>query len=278
MLQLANRLYGTHLLSASDAHTIDCTVGRGVTYVPIPPGTGENLAGLITVDLPTIVVAGQEFDVVVRRVASRRPPPIIEIGTAERPRLARASDDSDSEPQGPRADDEPPKADQGGVTGPVSEEELKAWEAAGAEEQTPAMRNWRYVVGTFQIKIPVSAGDALLRDEENTLAIMKWRLDHMATTTAGTRSSSATWGTCPRAWTASAETRAPSSPRPTAPPRAATQAASTRSPAASATWRLTASATSRASCCETAASAGPSGPASPPSATWSYEHAGSGCG
>jgi hypothetical protein len=182
VLQLANRLYGTHLLSASDGHTIDCTVGRGVTYVPIPPGVGENLAGLLTIDLPTIVVAGQEFNVVVRRVASRRPPPIIEIGLAERPRLAGGSDDADSGPEGPRADEEPPEGEQGGVTGPVSKAELKAWEAAGAEEQTPAMRNWRYVVGTFQVKIPVSAGDALLRDEENTLAIMKWRLGQMATT------------------------------------------------------------------------------------------------
>jgi hypothetical protein len=37
VLALAGRLYGSHLLSASDAHTIDCTVTRGVTYVPIPP-------------------------------------------------------------------------------------------------------------------------------------------------------------------------------------------------------------------------------------------------
>jgi hypothetical protein len=31
MLALAGRLYGSHLLSASDAHTIDRTVTRGVT-------------------------------------------------------------------------------------------------------------------------------------------------------------------------------------------------------------------------------------------------------
>jgi hypothetical protein len=31
MLALARRLYGSHLLSASDAHTIDRTVTRGVT-------------------------------------------------------------------------------------------------------------------------------------------------------------------------------------------------------------------------------------------------------
>lgn len=182
VLQLANRLYGTHLLSASDSHTIDCTTGRGVTYVPIPPGTGENLAGLLTLDLPTTVITGQEFNVVVRRVASRRPEI---IGIAGRPRIAGGSEDAGAEAVGSPAGDQapaPPAGEHAGVTAPVSDEQVKAWLAAGIEEQTPAMRNWRYVVGTFQVKIPVSRGDTLLRDEENTFAIMKWRLGQMATT------------------------------------------------------------------------------------------------
>ncbi len=43
----------------------------------------------------------------------------------------------------------------------------------------PAMRNWRYVVGTFQVKIPVTTSEVMLRPEENTLAIMKWRLTQL---------------------------------------------------------------------------------------------------
>jgi hypothetical protein len=35
---------------------------------------------------------------------------------------------------------------------------------------------WRYVIGTFQVKIPVSTSAVMLRPEEDTLAIMKWRL------------------------------------------------------------------------------------------------------
>jgi hypothetical protein len=199
VLQLAHRLYGTHLLSASDNHTVDCTVDRGVTYVPIPPGTGENFAGLLTIDLPTTVVAGQTFDIVVRRVATRTPPPIIEIGLRERRGIeggVEAAGASGASPEdgsvagedatygasaGGRAPTAPP-GEQGGVTGPVSSADLKAWESAGRDEQTPAMRNWRYVVGTFQIKIPVSRGDTLLRDEETALAIMKWRLGQMSAT------------------------------------------------------------------------------------------------
>jgi hypothetical protein len=41
--------------------------------------------------------------------------------------------------------------------------------------------DWRYIVGTFQVKIPVSTKDLILRPEENTLAILKWRLENMAT-------------------------------------------------------------------------------------------------
>ena len=53
VLQLASQLYTTRLLSTADSHTIQWTVNKGVTYVPIPPGTGQNLAGLFTVDLPS---------------------------------------------------------------------------------------------------------------------------------------------------------------------------------------------------------------------------------
>jgi hypothetical protein len=42
------------------------------------------------------------------------------------------------------------------------------------------LRNWRYVTGTFQVKIPVRDDRALLRPEENTLAILKWRLEHFS--------------------------------------------------------------------------------------------------
>jgi hypothetical protein len=37
-------------------------------------------------------------------------------------------------------------------------------------------RDWRYIVGSFQITIPVARDEVLLWPEENTLAIMKWRL------------------------------------------------------------------------------------------------------
>ena len=72
VLRLASQLYATSQLSLADPHTIQCTVNGGFTYVPIPGGTGQNFGGLFTVDLPPIVVKGQEFNIVVRRVSSRQ--------------------------------------------------------------------------------------------------------------------------------------------------------------------------------------------------------------
>jgi hypothetical protein len=145
VLALASKLYSSHTLSAADAHTIQCKVTGGVTYVPIPAGTGENFAGLFTIDLPATVVTGQEFNVVVRRIATRQIP---EIELREGPRTPKAR-------AGKRSSDE------------------------AQEAVRPLPRSWRYVVGTFQVKIPVIRGEAMLVPEENTLAIMKWRLGQM---------------------------------------------------------------------------------------------------
>jgi hypothetical protein len=142
VLQLAARLYGGHTLSMSDANTLLCEVTRGVTYVPIPPGTGASFAGLFTIDLPPGVRKGQEFNVIVRRIATRRfqPPLAAQIVLRNKPQ--------------PR----------------------QFLKAQSVDEEAI---NWRYVTGTFQIKIPVAEAAALLPAEENTLAILKWRLESL---------------------------------------------------------------------------------------------------
>jgi hypothetical protein len=136
VLSLAKKLYSTHQLSASDANTIRCKVSRGFTYVPVPPGTGENFAGLFTVNLPLGVVTGQSFNIVVRRISTR-------------------STDIKGAPQ---------------IAGHATAEAV----VIGKQ-----MRNWRYVVGTFAIRIPVTTSHIMLPPEEDTLAIMKWRLTQM---------------------------------------------------------------------------------------------------
>lgn len=138
VLAMASKLYGTHRLTAPDHTTIQCRVTKGVTYIPIPTGSGENFAGLLTIDLPASVVKGQVFNIVVRRVSTRE--------SRDQLLLARRE---------------------------------TAVEAAANGKQR-IMRNWRYVTGTFQVRIPVSGKDTFLFSEENTLAVLKWRLQAMS--------------------------------------------------------------------------------------------------
>ncbi|MDP9024532.1 MAG: hypothetical protein M3N13_04035 [Candidatus Eremiobacteraeota bacterium] len=149
VVALASQLYSTHTLSAADANTVRCTVSGGVTYVPIPAGAGADFAGLFTVELPTTVVTGDSFDILVRRVTTKQQPRQVPVIVKSPPstRHGRAAAH-----RAPIAAPEPP----------------------------PTPLTWRYVTGTFQVTIPVSSGDAMLWPEMNTLAIMKWRLQEMA--------------------------------------------------------------------------------------------------
>ncbi len=44
------------------------------------------------------------------------------------------------------------------------------------------MLNWRYVTGSFAVRIPVTTAKIMLPLEQDTLAIMKWRLTQMLPT------------------------------------------------------------------------------------------------
>jgi hypothetical protein len=158
VLALAAKLYSHNELSASDPHTISCPVTGGVTYVPIPPGGGDNFAGLLTIDLPTTVVTGQEFNVIVRRITTRRN---AQTGVGRQPvPVATARIDL---PSAPEHDPLPLDANKAALV--------------AVRKQ---IRNWRYVTGTFQIRIPVGSPATLLGPERNTLAIFKWRLLKMS--------------------------------------------------------------------------------------------------
>ena len=149
VLALASWMYGTHVLSASDGHTIQCTTTNGVTYVPIPFGTGDSFAGLFSVDLPPTVVKGQEFNIIVRRISTRQitivtPPPV--------PHVTQL---------------------------PTVSESAKLTAVSGVAQN---VKTERYVVGSFQVKIPVKTKEVMLPDEETTLAIFKARLAAMSPT------------------------------------------------------------------------------------------------
>jgi hypothetical protein len=67
VIDLAARMYRTGNLALIDEHTLQTRTG-GMSWIPIPKGGGTNFAGLLTVDLPPTVRAGQAFTVVARQV------------------------------------------------------------------------------------------------------------------------------------------------------------------------------------------------------------------
>jgi hypothetical protein len=153
VIELAKTWGGAVGLSSSEAHTLTLTVEGGVSYLPIPEGAGQNFAGLFTLELPAGIRTGQEFEVLVRRISTRRakhapPPP-------------------------------PPPALQSAPSRKLEKKRKPAPEAAAViERERPAL--WRYVVGSFVVRIPVSNGERMRIPEEMTLAIMKWRLAHLS--------------------------------------------------------------------------------------------------
>jgi len=74
VLALARKNFNLQTLRKIDDHTLGCRTA-GVTYIPIPPGGTVDLAGLITLDLPTGIREGQIFRIVVRQVVDRPKPP-----------------------------------------------------------------------------------------------------------------------------------------------------------------------------------------------------------
>lgn len=138
VVALSKQLYATRQLSVSstEADTVQCTVpAGGFTYVPIPVGSGNNFAGLFTIQLPLGVVRGQEFLVTVDRISSRIPPAII-----------------------------------------TAVPQIKATRAV------PVTTNWRYVTGTFAVRVPVAVPSEILPSELDTYSILAWRLNQLSPT------------------------------------------------------------------------------------------------
>jgi hypothetical protein len=134
VIDLASRLYVSHFLSAADAHTLRCKTVKGATYIPVPSAANQNFAGLLTVDLPLGVKAGQVYSIVVRRLTT----------SSFRTR------------------------------GPLSRT------GNGAKSAKLNLRQMRVVTGGFRVTIPVNDEAAMLPEDENTLAVMKWRLQEMS--------------------------------------------------------------------------------------------------
>jgi hypothetical protein len=166
VVALARQFYGATPLSAAGAHTIEIPITGGLSYVPIPSGGGQSFAGLFTVELPSGAVhSGESFDIMVKRVGTKSvpvapPPPPIQIQTSSETSERGAFKKVRHETHGGDA------KRSAVVVAPVV--------------QAAQLVRWRYVIGTFQVHIPVVTGDQILPSEQTLLAIMKWRLQQMS--------------------------------------------------------------------------------------------------
>jgi hypothetical protein len=106
--------------------------------------------GLFTV-LPPSVVAGQVSTITVRRITTRR----AAITAA------------------------PPTR---GLDGGIADASALAASVFDASFAGKKMVNWRYVTGSFAVRIPATTAKVMLPLEEDNLAIMKWRLTQMLPT------------------------------------------------------------------------------------------------
>ena len=140
ILELAAKQYSRTNFRRADENTIECDVA-GITYMPIPPAPDLEHAGILTVDLPAGVRAGDSYAIVVRQLTRgpRVPPitegPVIDVAAADA--LTAAAD------------------------------------LANVVDKRPESRR---VLGTFQISIPVQAMASLLEPEERLLAVLRWIL------------------------------------------------------------------------------------------------------
>ena len=173
---LASKLYGPHQLSVVDPETIRFEVDGNVTYVPIPEDGPEDLAGLLTLDLPSGVVYGQEFNVMVRRISTRR---IERAPGIELPMVTTAGAETRTRTETARVQRTPASAKLSRSNRHVIERVPPGKPGEAPSTHAPT---WRYVVGSFQVRIPVTREDKMLPDQEDALAIFKWRLEAMPST------------------------------------------------------------------------------------------------
>lgn len=142
VIAMADRIYGRHRLTATDANTIQFPASD-LTLIPIPANTGR-YAGLLSIDVRPSLAEGKNLTVSVRQLSHatatvRMPPP-------------------------------PPPAPKIAV--------VKA-ESATSDKAT---FSWRQLKGAFQYTVTVKSGNVLLPQQERLVAWLKWRVSVMPAT------------------------------------------------------------------------------------------------
>ncbi len=141
IMATAASMYGTQPFTRTDAHTLACPA-KGLTYMPVPPGSGRSFAGLLTIDLPGTIHKGQTYLVVVNQVTNAQATPVTSTPV-------------------------PKIASRDGLLTTTT---------------TTAPSSWRKISGTFQITIPIHTKKDILTDKEREYSILLWILQTIPTT------------------------------------------------------------------------------------------------
>lgn len=67
IIAIADQTDPAHRIAVAGSSTV-ALPAEGISYVPIPAGQGENLAGLLTVDLPAGIRKGESYDITLKQV------------------------------------------------------------------------------------------------------------------------------------------------------------------------------------------------------------------
>ncbi|HEV2817806.1 MAG TPA: hypothetical protein VGW40_11385 [Allosphingosinicella sp.] len=190
VVELADRFYPRHEIEAIDAHTVEIP-GGGMRYLPIPRSQHRQ-TGVIAVEFPLGIQKGQRFDVSVRQITNRLrharipPPKIQEISLEEAEQMVPTATRDPlglGRPAGRGVD-------LGGnrvlitdlsVFDAVSDRALII-EHPDPEEVKAAMGDagrWREPIGAFQLGVPVSTRNEMLRYQMQLLSVMRWRTAHL---------------------------------------------------------------------------------------------------
>jgi hypothetical protein len=144
ILDMASRMYVSRRFTRVDDHTIQCRTG-GITYLPVPPRSGIDYAGLLTVEPPPSLRPGEQFTVVVRQVTN---------AFATKLRLKEQPAAVETKGKSKRATAVPQEGDMSRSAYDYSQ--------------------WRRVLGAFQLTIPVRQKETLLVREERHLSVLRW--------------------------------------------------------------------------------------------------------
>jgi hypothetical protein len=176
VVSLANKYSATQHLSVIDPNTIQLLTTAAFSYLPIPASSGDNFAGLITINLPMSIVSGQKYLVTLRRltgIAKERvvPPAIAIVEKAVNVvQPSPAPTATATTAAAPAATGPSPSVFTFGtpLTNPIF-----------PPRDGPNAYHYRVEIGSFAVTIPVTSAQNIVHSEIDTLAIMKYRLADM---------------------------------------------------------------------------------------------------